>query len=102
MSVTTYEYDGITGRLVRAVTRLEPEWLEDDRDWALAQMREENGRCPGGCGFPLDETTNPANVGTYEAPQPVRCLACEALAERQMEYKEGTDGLRFHVRKKDA
>ncbi|MGW4663176.1 hypothetical protein [Streptosporangium sandarakinum] len=102
MAVTTYEYDDVTGRLVRSVTRREPEWLEDDRDWALAQMREEANRCRGGCGMPLDETTDPANASIYEAPPPVRCRACATLAERQAEYKEDTDGLMFHVRRKDV
>jgi hypothetical protein len=97
-SVTTFEYDG-RGRLVRAITVREPEWLEEDRDWATADLHEQASKCSSGCGLPLDETTDPANEGAYEAPLPTRCFACTTLSARQAEYKEDPSSLLFHVRK---
>lgn len=85
---------------MRAITVREPEWLEEDRDWALADQQEQANKCPGGCGLPLDETTDPANEGAYEAPLPVRCFACTTLAARQGEY-ENPASLLFHVKSKE-
>ncbi|MFI6813774.1 hypothetical protein ACIBG7_15240 [Nonomuraea sp. NPDC050328] len=83
VSVTTYEYDG-EGRLARAVTRHDPEWLDDDRDWALADYHDQLSRCDK-CGLPTDETTGEHNAGRWEAPPPRQCHACEAVHRRQAE-----------------
>ncbi|WP_431903627.1 hypothetical protein [Nonomuraea sp. bgisy101] len=98
--VTTYEYDEESGRLVRAITVRESEWLEDDREWAQAQEEEERGKCPG-CKLPLDETTDPTNAGAYEASHPIRCAACAARGNRQHEHRNDADphGLLYPVRK---
>lgn len=101
--VTTFHYDG-QGRLARAITVRESEWLAEDRDAALAELLEERGRCPGPCGgLPLDTTVGERNDGRFEAPPPYRCHACEAIIERQGEWagKEIRD-LVFHVRRRDG
>jgi len=72
--------------LVRSVTTREPEWTEEDVAWHTAYLREQNSRCPGPCGLPLDETTDMANgrpVHTYKVPAPARCQACDVLIQAQ-------------------
>lgn len=97
-SVTTFEYDDETGRLVRAITVREPEWLEDDRDWAAADDQDRASRCPGGCGMPLEETTDPANEGAYVAVEPLKCHACAPLTAKKDSIEDPRDWV-FQVRK---
>lgn len=97
-AVTTYQYDQ-TGRLVRSVTVWDPEWTPQDVAWAQAYAEEQAARCPG-CGQPLDESTDPANEGAYEAPFPVRCFACSTLEHRQKDYRDKPEGLLFTVVRK--
>lgn len=75
--VTTHEYDP-DGRLVRSVTRPEPEWGDEDRAWALALLQYENSLC-GGCGHPLAETTDPTRQDRYKPDGYVQCFRCVAL-----------------------
>ncbi|MEV4020164.1 hypothetical protein AB0J35_57780 [Nonomuraea angiospora] len=100
-SVTRFEYDD-GGRLVRAITVRESEWLEEDRDAALAELLEERARCPGPCGLPLDTTVGQANDGKFVAPPPYQCHACEAIIARQKEWigPDAADKI-FHVRRRD-
>jgi hypothetical protein len=95
-SVTTYEYDEQSGRLVRAITVHESEWLQEDRDWAEADRQEQLGRCPG-CGLPLEETLAPENEGAYVAIDPPKCHACAPLNERKA--KDPDPSLIHQVRK---
>ncbi|GAA4934125.1 hypothetical protein HD597_010093 [Nonomuraea thailandensis] len=100
--MTRFEYDDETGRLVRAITEREPEWLEEDLNAAQAAYEEERNRCPGACGLPLDTTVGEANDGAFVAPPPYRCHACEVIIARQKEW----DGLEvrdlvFHARRRD-
>ncbi|MFI6299542.1 hypothetical protein ACIBEJ_48665 [Nonomuraea sp. NPDC050790] len=89
---------------MRAVTESEPEWLEEDLDWALAQYLEELGRCPT-CGLPRDETVGPHAEGRWESPPPAHCHACSAIAARRKEWDDsGWDqsGLLFFARKRET
>lgn len=95
-SVTVYEYDDETGRLIKSVTTHDPAWTEEDLAYAQAYRRNENDRCPG-CGLPLSETTKPENEGVYEAPPPTRCHACTPLEVRKGEYTQSPPGLLFRV-----
>lgn len=98
-SVTTYEYDD-KDRLVRSVTVHDAEWAEEDLAYAQAKHRNDIDKCPGGCGLPLSETTDPDNEGAYESPLPVRCHACTPMGHRQQEYRESPSGLLFRVMKR--
>jgi hypothetical protein len=46
-------------------------------DLALEWKAEQRSHC-GGCGNPLDETSDPANTRLYEA-QEIHCQACAVL-----------------------
>lgn len=96
VSVTTYEHDE-QGRLVRAITVHDPEWLDDDRDWAAADQQEQASRCEG-CGFPRDETTNPDNEFAYVAAEPLKCHACAARTRKRQKVEDPRDHI-FYVRK---
>lgn len=74
---TTYEYDP-DGWLVRAVTTMEPEWDDEQREMAQALRRYEATLCPG-CGGDLHETTDPANEYGYVRHGPPRCLKCQMI-----------------------
>ncbi|MFI6477358.1 hypothetical protein ACIBH1_05460 [Nonomuraea sp. NPDC050663] len=96
VSVTTYEHDD-QGRLVRAITVHDPEWLDDDRDWAAADLQEQANACEG-CGFPRDETTDPANEGAYVALEPVKCHGCAPMTRKKEKLEDPRDHI-FQVRK---
>lgn len=98
-SVTVYEYDEESGRLVRSVTTHDAEWTAEDLAWAQAKHRNDADICPA-CRLPLSETTDPDNEGEYEAPLPVRCHSCTPLEHRKEEYRESPPGLLFHSRKR--
>lgn len=107
--MTTYEYepdqvDGggrlVRGRLVRSVTVHDAGWTDEDRGWALGERANAAAMCPGGCGHPLDESTDPDNEGEYEAPLPTVCFACLRLRKREKEYIDADPGHLFHVSKK--
>lgn len=55
--------------------------------WALEQA----GLC-GGCGLPLEETTDPANEELYET-QAIRCFACRAKSRHASDFhsSKGTE-----------
>lgn len=79
--MTAYEYDG--GRLVRAVTVSEPEWLPIDRAEIVALAEFRASLCPAGCGQPLDESTAHYTSGPEYDTGSTACRACAALAEHQ-------------------
>lgn len=69
-------------------------WTEHDRSLAVALTLHEAMLCAG-CGHPVEESTSPeadpvngAGQWHYEAPEPHRCHACTAVAERQAKYVE--------------
>lgn len=84
--VTEFHYDR-KGRLVRAVTRREVEWDDDERAWALALLEYEADKCPG-CGGQLSQTTDPTTEGRWHVPPPTRCHRCTAIAAAQEPYRE--------------
>ncbi|WBQ03026.1 hypothetical protein [Kribbella sp. CA-293567] len=63
----------------------EPEWDDDDRDWALALTEFENNRCPV-CGGQREECSDPASEGRWEVPLPTRCHRATSLAQKQAPY----------------
>ena len=69
-------------------------WTEHDRSLAVALTLHEATLCTG-CGQPAEETTSPeadpsnrAGAWHYEVPDPHRCHACTAVADRQDEMAE--------------
>jgi hypothetical protein len=70
------------------VKKGEPYWLPEDTDLALEWQAEQRSKC-GGCGNPLDETSDPANVRLYEA-QEIHCQACAVLTWRRNALSEAT------------
>lgn len=66
------------------VTR-EPEWDDEQRDWALALTHAEENQCPL-CGGPRDECTSPSAEGQWAANLPVRCHKTTALSQLQAGY----------------
>jgi hypothetical protein len=83
---TDYEYDG-DGRLLRAVTRREPEWDDEQRASMLALHAYQSSLC-GGCGGWLPDTTGDETDVSYVATDPVRCLRCTAISIQAKEYAE--------------
>jgi hypothetical protein len=81
--VTEYEYDD-AGRLVRSVTRREPEWDEEQRAWMLALDECERLSCDG-CGGWLPDTLR-RGPGEYVVPAPSHCAACAATAITAQDY----------------
>lgn len=84
-SVTTYEYDEETGRLVGSVTVHESSWTEEDRGWAAAYESYLADLCPG-CKQPLSETTAMRDgkpVHTYAVDLPLRCYSCDELIKKE-------------------
>ena len=82
---------------MRAITVSEPEWLEEDRDWARADVQARAGDCPG-CELPLEETTLAENEGKYVADEPLKCHACAALTRKKRAQEDPSDVV-FRVRK---
>lgn len=76
VTTTEFEYDD-EGRLLRATTRRQPEWLDSDRAESLALLVEDALRCSG-CGQPTDESMLDDAEGAYTVEPPV-CHACAAL-----------------------
>lgn len=85
-------------------------WTEHDTSTAVALTLHEASLCPG-CGHPLGESTSteadPGNrdgAWWYEAPKPVQCHACAAVAVRTKEFKDESEErrgtLRFYAEKK--
>jgi hypothetical protein len=91
-----YEYDE-DGRLARATTSRDPEWLETDRAEALALLLHERGRCPG-CGLHLDESAADEADGAYTVDE-AWCHACIATRHVTKEQAGQPGYLAWPVRK---
>lgn len=91
VEVTEYEYDA-AGRLIRAVTTRESEWLPEDRAEALALAAYRASLCPSGCGQPVGESTSHYEDGPEYHAKATTCRACAALAEAQRAEAEHADG----------
>lgn len=67
----------------------EPQWLDEDRSWALALLAYEDSLCDG-CGLPLSQTTATENgrpAHTYAVDDPEICQGCAALHVAMPEYQ---------------
>jgi hypothetical protein len=58
------------------------EWTFDDRQAAMDLAVYESELCQG-CGYPLEETTDPGNEFAYVADPPIRCHRCTASESAQ-------------------
>lgn len=85
LDLTVTERDQ-AGRPVRYVDA-RPEWTDDDRALALAIEAYEREICDG-CGFPLQDTTDPLNEGRFVATGAIRCHGCLAQATAGAVYGE--------------
>ncbi len=84
-SVTTYEYDDATGRLVRSVTVHESPWTPEDFGYAAAHEQELADQCPS-CTQPLSETTAMKDgepLYNYVADPPARCYSCDERVKKE-------------------
>lgn len=84
--MTRHHY-GKGGRLVRSVTRREPEWSDEDRAWSLALAYWRDTRCPL-CGGDLGDCTAPEDDLLITTPPPRRCKATDALIDHRQQYKD--------------
>lgn len=64
----------------------EPEWDDENRDWALALQAADDARCPV-CGGPTSECLDPDIK--WDAGDPVRCHRATAVAVKQRKYFDG-------------
>ncbi|KNX38105.1 hypothetical protein [Luteipulveratus halotolerans] len=70
-------------------------WRYEDRAAALALQELEDGLCPG-CGNPLHETTDEANVAAYRMAPPTPCYSCKAQEAAHRAAREDQRGwMRF-------
>lgn len=86
--------------MVESVTVFDEDWTDDDMSAALGWQAERRSMCTG-CGFPLDETTQPGRDDAYEA-ELVTCHACasaerSARAFRDLPGMSVTDGVRTRI-----
>lgn len=89
-AVTEHHYDD-DGRLVRSVTTFDERWTDDDLEWALDWHRDRRLRC-GGCGFRLDETTDPDRHFNEWDAKTVECKACaQGERERNRQIETSSD-----------
>jgi len=65
------------------VTSREPEWTEQDVAEILALAVYRSSLCPGGCGYPIAETTTHEDDGPEYSARSTTCRACAALLEAQ-------------------
>lgn len=74
----------------------EPQWLDEDRAWALALAEVEADQCPD-CGHSWSETSSPSAEGIYRA-ELLRCHACAAGATKLNSFQESKGDTRgIHV-----
>lgn len=90
--------------LGRVVKRGEPEWLDEDRSWALALTALEDDTCDG-CGQSLSESTAMRGgrpVHSYDVDSPEICGGCTALARELPEWQDDPrrTALKFRVVKR--
>lgn len=82
--------------LGRVVKPGEPQWLPEDREWALALLAEEGDTCTG-CGQPLSETFDPANAEAYTVDAIGICAGCYVL---EAAARDRPDNMRYRVRRR--
>lgn len=81
--------------LVRAVTTVEPEWDDQQRETALALMQRDQLTCTG-CGGWLPDTST-TSWEDYEVGSPHRCGKCTAIQKKAEGHKpkEQMEALRW-------
>lgn len=84
--VTTYRLDEL-GRILEALTTVEPEWDDEGRDLALALESYDADLCPG-CRHPLAETTRPEAEEWFTPGDLIRCHRCTAAAQTAEIHKD--------------
>lgn len=84
---------------MRSITTHDPEFTDDDRNYALAWQHRENERC-GECGHPLTETTHPDSEDQYTG-HAVVCFACQAK-EHVVNAVDSREGLKAYATRDDA
>jgi hypothetical protein len=84
--VAEHEYDA-AGRLVRSVTRREPEWDDDQRALLLGLAAYEEQVCAG-CGGWLPDTTDRDADDGYTVDAPTRCHRCTAIGHAAKRYAD--------------
>jgi hypothetical protein len=80
------------GRLIRSVTRVEPEWDAQQQAWMLALGRYRQETCNGCDGY-LPETTDPENDGRYQTTGPFLCHRCEAIGRARNQFVKDRSGV---------
>ena len=100
VEVAEHEYDD-SGRLVRTVTRREPEWDDEQRGWALAWLTYK-ANVHDACGHYLPDSTAPEADEGYVVEAAIRCHACTARAQAYARYSESPqpEALLYAVRRK--
>jgi len=96
-TVTEHEYDD-RDRLIRSVTTSEPLWTEEDSSLLIALLAEEAEQC-GGCGWPLEVSTDPKTKRTWRVERHT-CEACrmlEAESENDNEATRRARGVKYAV-----
>lgn len=98
VTVAEHEYDD-DGRLIRTVTRREPEWDEESRTWAEAWLVYKS-QIHEACGHYLPDSTEAA--AEYEVGDATRCHACTArsIAFKRYEDSPQNDALLYMARPK--
>lgn len=70
-------------------TQPEPEWDDENRDWALALQLTDDSRCPV-CGGPSSECLDPKSEGQWEVGPPTRCQRATVVARKQKQHADDT------------
>jgi len=103
-TVTVVERDS-AGRVVRTISRAEPEWGDEDRDLAVALLDFEAGLCSS-CRTPLVETTDAQHEDAYRADPAIRCHRCTAIIRGSEMYRDapqpGALLIPVHLREREA
>ena len=88
--------------MVESVTVFDEDFTEEDMAAALDWQTQERLTCSG-CGFPLDETTDPRNDGRYDA-EAIQCHGCAVRDRKERGYRDNKgdlSGVRFPVKELD-
>lgn len=85
-----------TGRVVRLVESVDPEWSQEWVDLALAFATWEADLCTG-CRQPMTETTDPENEFLYVALPAVRCHRCTASGIASDSVRDDRQSHALHI-----
>lgn len=96
----TYRYSRDGTRITSVRVTREVEWDDEQRAWALAFDLYESQLGP--CGHYLPRAAADDAEGRYVSPEPTRCHACTAVAERMPAYRDSPHPhtLLFHAERR--